>query len=214
MKISLLCNDSSHPVNEYLVNWINHNSDFHEISLLRNKTDLIGGDILFLVSCSDIIKADERKKYKYCLLLHASDLPRGRGWSPHVWEIINGAEQITVSLLEVEQKVDSGRIWKKITTAVPKHALWNEINEIIFSLEIDLIDLAVNSFYKIKPKTQASNVIPTYFKRRSPLDSRLDPGKSIKDQFDSIRVCDPLRYPAFFEMHGERFKLIIEKMDE
>ena len=72
----------------------------------------------------------------------------------------------------------------------------------------------MNSFYKIKPKTQASNVIPTYFKRRSPLDSRLNPEKGIKDQFDSIRVCDPLRYPAFFEMHGERFKLIIEKMDE
>jgi methionyl-tRNA formyltransferase len=214
MKITLLCSESSHPVNDHLVKWINDNRAFHEISLVRSKVDLIGGDILFLVSCSEIIQAVDREKYKSCLLLHASDLPRGRGWSPYVWEIINGSEQITVSLLEAEDEIDSGRVWKKITTSIPKHALWNEINEILFSAEIDLIDVAVNSFNEIEPQTQSLDISPTYYLRRRPEDSRLNSEMSIAEQFDSIRVCDPLRYPAYFEMYGQRFKLTIEKMDE
>ena len=43
-------------------------------------------------------------------MIHASDLPKGRGWSPHIWGLINEAQQITISLLEAVDKVDSGDI--------------------------------------------------------------------------------------------------------
>ena len=66
------------------------------------------GDILFLVSCSEIVKKDIRMKFRHTLVLHASSLPKGRGWSPHIWEILNGADQIVISLLEAEDKIDSG----------------------------------------------------------------------------------------------------------
>ena len=213
MKITLLCSDPSHPVNEYISKWIKKNEKTHKISLVRRIADLMGGDILFLVSCSEIVSAYIREKYKSCLLLHASDLPQGRGWSPYIWEIISGAEQITVTLLEVEDPVDSGDIWEKTTISIPKHALWNEINKKLFSTEISLIDRAVKNFYKIKPQSQPKNIIPNYYPRRKPEDSRIDPDISISKQFDNIRVCDPNRYPAYFEIHGIDFKIIIEKID-
>lgn len=56
---------------------------------------------------------------------------------PHIWAITNGAESVTLSLLEAEDKVDSGRIWKKMILAIPRHALWHEINESLFNAEID-----------------------------------------------------------------------------
>lgn len=214
MKITLLCSDPLHPVNGYLSQWIKKNKKTHKISLVRKMSELIGGDILFLVSCSEIMPEYVREKYKFCLLLHASDLPKGRGWSPYIWEIISGAEQITVTLLEVEDPVDSGDIWEKITISIPKHALWNEINEKLFSAEMSLIDLAVKNFCKIKPKSQRTNIIPNYHPRRKPEDSRIDPDISISKQFDNIRVCDPNRYPAFFEMHGIDFKIMIEKINK
>ena len=214
MRITILCSDEFHPVYPYLKYWKKRHEDKHDISLAKHKAELGGGDILFLVSCSELIDAAERQAFKSCLVLHASDLPRGRGWSPHVWDIVNGAEQITVTLLEAADKIDSGRIWKKITIPIPKHALWNEVNESLFSAEISLISFGVESFGKIEPQVQSSKIEPTYFRRRFPVDSEISPFLSISEQFNKIRVCDPERYPAYFVLHGCRYKLILEKMNE
>ena len=94
-----------------------------DATLVFDKADLQGGDILFLVSCSQMIREAERKKYKVTLVLHASDLPEGRGWSPHIWSILDGANQITVSLLEASDPVDSGAIWLKTKFTLEGHEL-------------------------------------------------------------------------------------------
>jgi methionyl-tRNA formyltransferase len=214
MKISILCSDETHPVNEFLLRWIGQNRDSHEISLVRKKEDFCGGDILFLVSCSEIISVTDRAVYRVSLVLHASSLPVGRGWSPHIWQIIDGAQKITLSLLEAEDKVDSGRIWHQIMFPVPKHALWDEINELLFSAEIKLIDFAVREFDTVSPKVQDIVTEPTFYPRRTPDNSKLDPEKSITSQFDLIRVCDPVRFPAFFELYGKKYKLTLEKIND
>jgi methionyl-tRNA formyltransferase len=214
MRISLLCSDEQHPVNVYLKRWISAKQEIHQVELVRKKHDLSGGDILFLISCSEILGDADRAAYGATLVLHASDLPRGRGWSPHIWQLIDGAEEITLSLLEAEDKVDSGRIWKKLKFPVPKHALWDEINEALFLAEIELVDFAVNEFSHIRQNTQDPSIEPSYYPRRTPADSQIDPSKSITSQFDRIRVCDPNRFPAFFELHGKKYKLKLEKIDD
>lgn len=186
----------------------------HQVELVRRKSELSGGDILFLISCSEIVAATDRAAYSASLVLHASDLPHGRGWSPHIWQLIDGATEITLSLLEAEDRVDSGRIWKKLKFPVPKHALWDEINKCLFEAEIELIDFAVREFKTVSPSTQDPSIQPSYYPRRTPIDSQIDPFQSIASQFDRIRVCDPNRFPAFFELHGKKYKFILEKIDE
>jgi len=212
MKISLLCSDECHPVNSYLLHWIKENITSFDIELVRSKKDLSGGDILFLISCSEIITAEDRASYLHSLVLHASDLPLGRGWSPHIWRILEGAEDIVLSLIEANDKVDTGRIWKQIKIPVAKHALWNEINELLFSAEIELINFAVREHKTVTPFEQDVLLKPTYYPRRKPEDSRLDPRLSIEAQFDKIRVCDPIRFPAFFELHDTTYKITLEKI--
>lgn len=214
MRISLLCSDEKHPVNGHLQQWMEKNASSHQIELVRKKKELSGGDVLFLISCSEIISAADRAAYRASLVLHASDLPSGRGWSPHIWQLIEGAEEITLSLLEAEDKVDSGRIWKKLKFKIPQHALWDEINHRLFEAEIALIDLAVGEFDRIQPCEQDSSIIPTYHPRRTPDESQIDPNQGIASQFNKIRVCDPNRFPAFFELHGKKYKLILEKIDD
>ena len=213
MRVSILCSDENHPVNAFLQRWINRNRDNHQISLVRKKKELLGGEILFLVSCSEIVSAADRAVYRASLVLHASNLPVGRGWSPHIWQIIGGAQEVTLSLLEAEDKVDTGRIWHQKTFPVPKHALWDEINERLFNAEIELMDLAVNKFDTVIPKPQDITTVPTYYPRRIPDASKLDAERSIASQFDLIRVCDPTRYPAFFELHGYKYKFTLEKIN-
>ena len=105
-------------------------------------------------------------------------------------------------------------VWKKVNFPVQKQALWDEISHSLFQAEIDLIDFAVEHYYDVKPCEQASEIVPTYYARRTPEDSRINPELSIVEQFNQIRVCDPNRFPAYFDLHGQRYKLTLEKMND
>lgn len=212
MKISILCSSKNHPINDYLKKWIAANNSLHEISLIRKKSQLEGGDFLFLISCNEIIKITDRDKFKFSLIIHASDLPKGRGWNPHIWEIINGGEFITVTLLEAEDKVDSGKVWKKQVVRISKDVLYDEINERLFNAELALMTYAIESYENITASEQLRGIEPTYYRLRNPQDSQIDPDLSISEQFNLIRVCDPNRFPAFFELNGCVYKLKIEKI--
>lgn len=211
MKITIVCTSINHPVNAYLERWIGAQELKHQIDLVRSKRELTGGDLLFLISCSELVSKEERDRYDKTLLVHASDLPRGRGWSPHIWQILEGATRICVTLLEAEDKVDSGSIWSQIWVDIPPHALWNEINHAIFEAELELMDFAVTNFGVVRPRAQSAEVAPTYYPRRNEADSALDPAKSIEEQFDLMRVSDPARFPAYFELRGQRYILKLEK---
>jgi len=213
MKITILNTSEEHPINSWLKVWVKKYQATHEIQLLRSKKELVEGDILFLISCSEIISKHDRAKFKKTLVIHASDLPKGRGWSPHIWEIVSGAELITISLLEAVDKVDSGDIWKKIKINIPKTALYKEINQFIFKAELELMDFAVEKFTQIIP-TKQPEIESSYWPKRMPKDSEIDIYKSIDEQFDLIRVSDQERFPAFFYKNGKKFKLKVEKVDE
>ncbi len=182
----------------------------HVATLVFDKTELLGGDILFLVSCSQIIRDTEREKYRVTLVLHASDLPKGRGWSPYIWSILGGLNKITVSLLEASEPVDSGAIWLKTTFDLEGHELLQEINAKLFLAELLLMTQAVEQFDNIKPTRQEGDPGP-YMAKRSPDDSRIDPNRTIIEQFNLFRVVDSQRYPAFFDYQGQRYLIKIEK---
>jgi methionyl-tRNA formyltransferase len=211
MNISILCTDKKHPVVEKLLGWVEKMSlKGHSVFLHYDKDELRGGDILFLVSCSQLVRDKERNLYKSTLVLHASDLPKGRGWSPYIWEVLNGGNQITVTLLEASDPVDSGMIWLKTQFTLEGHELLSEINAKIFDSELLLMDQAVDSFETINPIPQEGDP-SIYMPKRSPQDSRLDPHKSIAEQFNLLRVVDSDRYPAFFDYKGQRYLIKIEK---
>jgi methionyl-tRNA formyltransferase len=211
MKISLLTTNPRHPVVPSLKAWAAAMSaQGHTVQLCHDRAELPGGDMLFLVSCSQIVRASERQKYRATLVLHASDLPRGRGWSPYIWEIAGGASEFTVSLIEASEPVDTGRIWLKTQCRLEGHELLPEIHERLFAAEMELMIQAVERLETLEPQPQHGEPGP-YFRRRTPDDSRLDPERSIAEQFDLLRVVDSQRFPAFFEYRGHRYRLTIEK---
>ncbi|CAM8380722.1 formyltransferase family protein [Candidatus Methylopumilus planktonicus] len=213
MKISILCTDTIHPIVNSLHKWIDEIlSKEHSASLFFDKSELPGGDILFLISCHQIIDDSIRNKYSKTLVLHASDLPRGRGWSPHVWAILDGANEITVSMFEAQNSIDSGAIWLKEKFNLEGHELLSEINSKLFEAELSLMTQAVEQFFKIIPFKQVGEP-GEYMKKRNPADSRIDPYKSIYEQFNLLRVADSDRHPSFFDYCGFRYLIKIEKVD-
>ena len=73
---------------------------------------------------------------------------------------------------------------------------------------------AIDNCTSVKPAAQDINETATYWSKRTTRDSRVDAEKSIREQFDLLRVCDPDRYPAYFEMYGIKYKLWVERYDE
>lgn len=213
MNISILCTDLNHPVIPVLDGWMNDMTlKGHFATIVFDKSNLKGGDILFLVSCSQIIRDTERKKYKATLVLHASDLPQGRGWSPHIWSILGGANQIVVSLLDASEPVDSGAIWLKTKFTLDGHELLPEINAKLFAAELLLMTQVVEQFETIKPIQQVG-VPGAYMPKRSPVDSMVDPYKTIAEQFNLLRVADTQRYPTFFSYLGKKYFIKIERSE-
>lgn len=185
----------------------------HDVCLVHDKRSLIAGDILFLVSCSQIVTVSDRAKFKAVLVLHASDLPNGRGWSPHIWAVTRGATRITVCLLEAQDPVDTGAVWLRDYFELEGHELLPEINDKLFQIELRLMSLAVERFDSIEPVPQTGDP-GVYLRKRTPEDSKIDPERSVAEQFDVLRVVDNQRYPAFFDFRGKRFKIEITKIDD
>jgi methionyl-tRNA formyltransferase len=211
MKVSVLCSDAQHPVQPWLRSWAARHAALHDIDVVQRKADMKGGDLLFLVSCQEILSASDRAAYGATLLLHASDLPAGRGWSPHVWQIIEGRNEIVVSLLEADDRVDTGRIWAQRKLQLEGHELASEINDQLFRVEVELLDEALANYGRIEPREQVGTA--SYYARRSPADSRLDPDKSLAEQFNLLRACDPARFPAYFDFRGHRYIVRLERAD-
>lgn len=207
MNNHILCDSKNHPI----INYINHaiNNEGINATLVTSIKELTTGDFLFLLSCNTILSNETLDKYKYVLVLHASDLPKGRGWSPHVWQIINGESSIVVSLLEATEHLDTGDIWLQQTIEIDETDIYDNINDKLFKAEIQLIQKAINSFSEITPFTQLG--ASTYYRKRKPEDSEINIRASLESQFDLLRVCDPDRFPAFMYIHGQRYTLKLEK---
>lgn len=213
MKIDLLCSSDDHPINPWLATWASEREAEHTVRILRHTTELEGGDILFLISCTELVQPDLRGLYRHCVVLHASDLPKGRGWSPHIWALLDGASAITVCAINAEDRVDTGDIWAKRSFEVARDALHNEINTALFETEIALLDDVIGMISAgLAPYAQPEE-LASYYPRRTPQDSELDPNLSIADQFDKIRLSDPNRYPAFFRLHGSVFSVRLRKIE-
>lgn len=211
MNISILCTDPQHPVNPWLQRWMAEHAAQHRIQLVRCAAELQGGELLFLVSCHEIIRKAVRDGYAHTLVLHASDLPQGRGMSPHVWQIIQGASAITVTLLDAVDKLDEGDVWQQRTIEFDGTELHDEIHARLFDAEVTLMSWAVSDLAQSQPRPQSGEPGP-YFRKRKPQDSCIDVTRPLAEAFDLLRIADAERYPAYFEHRGQRYRLRIDKL--
>jgi len=182
--------------------------EYGECQLIGSHEQIQQGDVLCLLSCEKILK--DLSKNHYNLVVHGSALPQGRGWSPLTWQVLEGKNEIPMTLFEATSAVDAGRIYLQSTIRLDGTELNHEMRDKQGIAIIDLIMKFLQSLpapVSIEQQGEAS-----YYKRRSPEDSRLDVSKSIADQFNLLRVVDNDRYPAFFTYKGSRYTLKIEKV--
>jgi methionyl-tRNA formyltransferase len=179
----------------------------HKIKIIHLHSEVKSGDILCLLGCEKIFSKLELNKHN--LVVHESDLPKGKGWSPLTWQILEGAEKIIISLIEAVESVDAGPIYEQLSIDFDGTELIDELREKQGKKTIQLILNFVKKFPNNITKNQRGD--STFYKKRKPEDSKLDIEKSLSSQFNLLRVCDNERYPAYFEINEKKYTLKIYK---
>ena len=176
---------------------------------VRSHADVGEGGVAFYLSCLRITPPEVLARNRLNLVVHASDLPEGRGFSPLVWQVLAGRNRIPLCMIEATEPIDSGAILLRDELVFEGHELNDEMRERMGQAIVAMC-LRLLACPHV-PKGEPQSGEPTWFRRRRPEDSRLDPNASLADQFDLLRVVDNERYPAFFEHRGHRYVLKIEK---
>lgn len=57
-------------------------------------------DIVFILSYHRIIDTQYLAKHKHNIVIHASDLPQGKGWAPMFWQILEGKMKFLLRCLK------------------------------------------------------------------------------------------------------------------
>ncbi len=181
----------------------------HEARVCHDKDEIEKGDILFLLSCEKIVPKDILARNTHNIVVHPSDLPKGQGFSPLTWLILEGANDIPITLFEAVDAVDAGPFYFKDTIHFKGHELNDELKTAQGEKTIELILKFVDAYPNVTPHEQYGE--KTWYRRRTPEDSELDTTKSIGEQFELLRVVDNERYPASFKFRGHTYILKIYK---
>jgi methionyl-tRNA formyltransferase len=206
MRVQVLVDTPNSWIIPYAEKLVKSLSDLgHESYLINKHSEVNYGDILCLLGCEKIFKALYKNRHN--LVVHESDLPKGKGWSPLTWQILDGKNKIPITLFEAAEGVDSGSIYVKDIIHLKGDELNDEIKHKQGKATIDLILRFINGYGSIDGKTQQGK--ESFYPRRTPNDSKLDVNKSIAEQFNLLRVCDNERYPAWFVIDGKKYILKI-----
>ena len=173
------------------------------ITVISDKNDLtftrlqeINPDYIFFAHWSWIIPKDIYDNFN-CVVFHMTDLPFGRGGSPLQNLIVRGIYKTKISAIKVDAGIDSGPIYMKEPLDISEGSaeeIFDRASEIIF-------EKMIPAFLSggVKPVPQCGEVVT--FARRTPEQSKIPNGLSIRQLYDYIRMLDGEGYPrAFIEL--------------
>lgn len=170
------------------------------------------GEAAFFLGCTKVCPQEFLSRSQYNMVVHESELPKGRGFAPISWTILSGQDLITFSLIEADKRVDCGKIYSQLKIRLKGTELCTEIRELQGKHTIEIcLDFILNGRIRDAKEQQGE---ASYFRRRTPVDSELDINKSIAEQFNLLRIVDNERYPAFFKYKGRIYRLKIDNMDD
>ncbi len=146
-----------------------------------------------------------------CLNIHASILPRWRGAAPIQRAVLAGDPTTGVTIMQMEAGLDTGPMLATLRTTIERKSageLTSELAERGAQLLVGTLkDLA---FHRKVPQPEAG---VTYAKKIDKAEARLDFTLAAEQVERQVRAFAPTP-GAFFELEGERFKVLAADLVE
>jgi methionyl-tRNA formyltransferase len=211
MKITILTDNPNSWILPYVEELKSELSE-HELTHIFSPSDIVGGDIMLVLSCEKILKGEYLKLHKSNVVVHPSKVPLGKGWSPLAWQVLAGSNDIPVSLFEAVEAVDAGDVYIVDYIKLEGHELNDEIKHQQGLITMKMVKQYIDEFEFMVGVPQSGD--ETFYPRRKQKENELDINKTISEQFNLFRVVDNERYPAHFHINGQKYILKIYKDDE
>ena len=206
--VTFLIDKSNDWINKYLKKSFLKNYKFN-FKISKNFKKIKNQDIVFILNYTKILPKSFLIQNRLNLVVHASNLPKGKGFAPIQWQILNNKKNILLCLIEAVERVDSGSIIEKKSIKFKGYELNGEIRHIQGNETIKIIKKFLNKYPKFKRKKQSGK--STFFRKRKPEDSELNINKSLKKNFNLLRIVDNEKYPAFFYYKKKKYIIKIIK---
>jgi methionyl-tRNA formyltransferase len=166
-------------------------------------------DLLLAVSWRYLVPAEVfRRVRRGAYVFHDSLLPEYRGFSPTVWAIVNGADHTGVSLFEMSEEMDAGRIVDQQRVPIGADETIADVLRRVTGVYLEVLQ---RNFAALRDGNAAARVQDhsraTYTCRRTTDDNRIDWTLPAQRVYNLIRgVTAP--YPgAFTLLAGERLRV-------
>jgi methionyl-tRNA formyltransferase len=140
-----------------------------------------------------------------CINVHASLLPRWRGAAPIQRAILAGDEQTGITLMQMEEGLDTGPMLMKWAVEVDRKTA-GQLTEELGKLGGRLLQGYLNGQRRLVLGPQPESGI-TYAKKIDKAEARIDWSRSAVEIERQVRAFNPVP-GAWFEANGERIKLL------
>lgn len=172
-------------------------------------------DLIVMANHNQILPKEIFNRPKYgAINLHAGRLPQYRGSSPLNWQIINGETKIGISIIQVDEGVDTGSIWAEKTFDISLKDTIVEVRETadkLFSKKLLEVILELESGnYRPAKQIEIDGIRGSaYWHHRKPEDSEINCKEmTAKQVYDLVRASEP-PYQAY--VVSKRALISIEK---
>lgn len=185
----------------------------HTSIIYTDHSNMEGGDLLFILSYFSILSRSELAKHHNNIVVHASDLPAGKGFSPMAWQIAKGTRAIVFTLFEAVEALDAGPVYMKDTLDLNGTELYDEWKELQNQQVLDMVYKFVGQLPGVLEQGSPQVGEETVYRCRNANDDQLDVERSLSSQFDTLRICNPDKFPAWFLHRGRKYKVHLEPLD-
>ena len=138
--------------------------------------------------------------------LHAGPLPKYRGGSPLNWQIINGESDAGISVIRIDEGIDTGEILAEARFSIGLNDTISDVHERANALFPKLVLEVVERFDRNDTSGRVQDhATACYWHQRNADDGRIYWHEMTARQVhDLIRALDPLYPPAFAFCRGRR----------
>ena len=175
----------------------------------KSPNNIKNQNIVFPLSYTRILPESFLQKNELVLIAHPSKLPKDKGFAPLQYQILKNKNKIYMSLIKAAKEVDAGPIYFQNSFILNGTELSDEIRNIQGIQFLNIIKKFLIKYPKVKSKKQIGK--GNFNKRRYPKDSQLDINKTIKQQFNHLRINNNKLYPSFFYFKGHKYIIKIFK---
>jgi len=208
LKVAFLFDESNNWLSKFFDEYIitKNGCDVHQFVYAEKISDF---DIVFILGYTKILPSDFLSRNGLNLVVHESDLPNGKGFAPIQWQLIEGKSEIKISLIEAVEEVDSGDIFLQHTINFVGSELYEEIRHKQAIATIGIIDDFIDKYPNVNRVKQIGE--GSFYPKRKTKDGELDIEKTIKENFNLLRVGNNEGWPSFFFYRGKKYIIKIYK---